>query len=202
MQTSSIWRKHFLTFCRNQYLVFRMNFRSVNVSIGPRHLFPWIKQHIQVDGKDTFAATRSLSPLSSTTDVRDITSGDLVVRVSRTSVYKASYEVETAERTYTLRKVSYWHWECACKKDVLTINRLGGSKCVLSRHGRQMAIMSLNSNLPFVEDKCSYVKVHSEKYLFLSIAAALILKGSAFNIDPLFLSNNKLSPIHSVELAR
>lgn len=179
-----------------------MNFRSVDVNIAPRHIFPWVKQCIQVDGKDTFDVTRSLSLFSATTNIHDSGSRDLVTRISRSSLYKAAYEVETADRTYIIRKVSYYQWECHCKKEVLIINRLGGIKCVLSREGRQMAIMSLNSNLPFVDDKNTYIRVNREKYLHLSIAAALILKGFGFNIDPLFLNSDKLNPIHTVELAR
>lgn len=80
------------------------------------------------------------------------------------------------------------------------INRLGAVKCVLSEQGKQLAIMSLNTNLPFVEDRNTYLRVNSESYLHLSIAAALIVKGFGINLNPLFLNNNKLSPIRSVEL--
>ncbi len=179
-----------------------MNFRNVDVNIAPRHIFPWVKQHIQVDGKDMFDVTRSLSLSSATTNIRDAGSRDLVTRISRSSLYKAAYEVETADRTYIIRKVSYYQWECRCKKEVLMINRLGGSKCVLSQEGRQMAIMSLSSNLPFVDDKNTYIRVNSGKYLLLSIASALILKGFGINPDFLFLNSDKLNPIHTVELAR
>lgn len=179
-----------------------MNFRSVNVTIAPRHILPWVKQPIQVDGIDTFDVTRSLSLLSATTNVHDSKSRDLVIRISRSSLYKAEYEVETPECTYSISKVSYWQWECRRKKEVLMINRLGGAKCVLSREGRQMAILSLKSNLPFIDDRNTYIRVNSEKYLHLTIAAALILSGYGINMNPLFLNNNKLSPIHTVELAR
>ena len=179
-----------------------MNFRSVNVSISPRHIFPWVKQHIQVDGVNTFDVKRSLSLLSATTDVHDSDSRDLVIRISRTSMYKADYEVETPDCIYSICKVSYWQWECRSKKESLMINRLGGIKCVLSREGRQMAILSLNSNLPFVDDRNTYIRVNSKKYLHLAIASALILKGYGINMNPLFLNNDKLSPIHTVELAR
>jgi len=126
----------------------------------------------------------------------------MVFRVIRPKLHKSEYKVETANVVYTLRRISYWQWECYSKKDKLYINRLGGTKCVLSQQGLQMAIMSLNTNLPFVEDRNTYVRVNNKKYMCLSVAAALILKGSGINLNSLLLDQHKLSPIRSVKLAR
>jgi len=178
-----------------------MNFRSVNVIIKPRHIFPWRKQKIQVEGLHMLYARRCLRLFSSAIELRDQQSGDLMVRISQPKLYKAEYMVENAHTTYTIRKVSYWHWECYSPNEQLAINRLSGIKCILSEQGRQIAIMSLNSNIPFLEDRNTYIRVNNEKYMYLSIAAALILKGTGIHFNSL-LQQNKLSPIRTLELAR
>jgi hypothetical protein len=61
--------------------------------------------------------------------------------------------------------------------------------------------MSLHSNIPFLEERNTYIRVNNKKYMYLSIAAALILKGSGLHFSSL-LQENKLSSIRTVELAR
>ncbi len=177
-----------------------MHFRSVNVTIRPRQFLPWMKQLIQVDGDDTFEIKRRFHFFSLTTCIQDLKSREQVIKIRQPRAHKTVFEVTTPSSTFTIRKVSYWQWECRCKDDIIMINRLGAVKCVLSEQGKQLAIMSLNTNLPFVEDRNTYLRVNSESYLHLSIAAALIVKGFGINLNPLFLNNNKLSPIRSVEL--
>lgn len=179
-----------------------MNFRSFNVIIEPQHFFPWKKQKIQVDGADMLDVKRSFWFFSKATEVVDCHSRELVLRITQPKIHRAEYQVETAKRTYIVRKLSYWHWECQAPKDKLIINRLGGIKCVLSQQERQIAIMSLNANIPFLEDRNTYLRVNNEKYMYLSIAAALILKGSGIHFNSLLPNQGKLSPIRTVELAR
>jgi len=179
-----------------------MNFRNINVIIEPPHFFSWKKQSIQVDGSPMFEVRRSLRFFSIVNEVHDSHARKMVFRVIRPKLHKSEYKVETANVVYTLRRISYWQWECCSENDKLYINRLGGTKCVLSKQGRQMAIMSLNTNLPFVEDRNTYIRVNNEKYLYLSVAAALILKGSGINLNSLLPEQHKLSPIRSVKLAR
>lgn len=179
-----------------------MNFRSVNVIIEPLHFFSWRKQSIQVDGNSMLELRRSFRLFSLVNKVVDTRTRQEVLRVYRPKLHKYEYKLETANQVYTLRRVSYWQWECCSKKDKLYVNRLGGTKCVLSHQGRQMAIMSLNSSMPFVQDRNTYIRVNNEKYIYLSIAAALILKGSGLNLNSLLPDQQKLNSIRSVKLAR
>lgn len=82
------------------------------------------------------------------------------------------------------------------------VNRLGGIKCVLSQEGRQLAIMSLGTNLPFVKDRNTYIRVNSDDYLHIAIASALLISGFGININPLLLNNNKMSSsMRPIEIA-
>jgi len=177
-----------------------MHFRSVNVLIRPRPLFPWSKQIIQVDGQNMFNIKRTYSLFSISTQVSKISDNELFVNIKQPRAHQTTFEVQIPQRTYSVRKVSYWHWECRCQQEVIMINRLSGIKCVLSQEGRQLAIMSLNTSLPFVEDRNTYIRVNSETYLPLSIAAALIVKGYGINFNTFLLNDPKLSPIRPVEL--
>lgn len=178
-----------------------MSFRSINVIIKPRHFFPWITQKIQVDGQEAFTVKRHYGLFSLSTTVCSQSTKQIEIKITQPLLYRSVFEVAMDDRTYKIRKISYWQWECRCDEEVILINRLGGIKCVLSQDGRQLAIMSLNTNLPFVQDKNTYIRVNSDEYLHLSIAAGLLVSGFGLNINPLFLNNSKLSPMRPVEIA-
>lgn len=178
-----------------------MSFRSINVIVKPRHFFPWISQKIQVDGQAMFHAKRSYGFFSSQTKVEKLHAAGVEFQIHQPNIYRAVYELHTADKIYKIRKVSYWHWECHCGKDVIVINRLGGIKCVLSQEGRQLAIMSLGTNLPFIKDRNTYLRVNGDDYLHIALASALLLSGFGFNINPLLLNNSKLSSMRPIEIA-
>jgi len=179
-----------------------MSVRSINVVIKPRHFFPWVKQKIQVDGQDTFNVKRSYSPLYSYTQIEQADIHSSVVKIERSLLKCSVCQVSTPERTYKVRKISYWQWECRCDNETIMVNRLGGIKCVLSKEGRQQAIMSLGSNMPFVKDKNTYIRVNCDEYLHIAMAVALVINGFGINASPLMLNNsNELSPMRAVEIA-
>lgn len=178
-----------------------MSFRSINVIIKPRHFFPWITQKVQVDGQEAFHVKRNYGLFSLTTHVCGYSTKQIVIKIKQPFLYRSAFEVEMADKTYKVRKISYWQWECCCKQEVVLLNRLGGIKCVLSQEGRQLAILSLNTNLPFVKDRNTYIRVNSDEYLHLSIATALLVNGFGFNINPLFFNNNELTSMRPVEIA-
>lgn len=178
-----------------------MSFRSINVIIKPRHFFPWVTQKIQVDGQEAFTIKRSYGLFSATTEVCEYVSKQIEIKIKKPLIYRSFFEVNVVDRTYKIRKLSYWQWECCCEQETIMVNRLGGIKCVLSQEGRQLAIMSLNTNLPFVKDRNTYIRVNSDDYLHLSIAVALLVNGFGLNINPLFLNNSKLSSMRPVEIA-
>jgi len=179
-----------------------MDYRSINVSISPRHILPWIRQQVQVDGQAMFYISRRLSISSLTTNIYDTDSSDPIVKIHRDSLRRRVYSIETADQYFTVRKLSYWQWECRGEEETIMINRLGGFKCVLSDSGRQTALIALGSSLPLCNDRHTHIKVNDRKYLFLAIAASLILKSQGLDITPLLLKSNKLNPIRTVEFAR
>ncbi len=178
-----------------------MSFRSINITIKPRHFFPWVSQKIQVDGQEAFVVKRHYGLLSARTEVCKHASKEIEISIKQPFIYRAVFEVALAKRLHKIRKLSYWQWECRCGEEVVTITRLGGIKCVISQEGRQLAIMSLNTNLPFVKDKNTYIRVNSDDYLHLSIVAGLLVSGFGFDINPLLLTNDKLSAMRPVEIA-
>ncbi|MDF9801177.1 hypothetical protein OKW21_006440 [Catalinimonas alkaloidigena] len=179
-----------------------MSFRSINVIIEPRHFFPWIAQKIQVDGQATFYVKRTYRLLSATTKVKRINPRGLEIKIHKPFIHSSGFEIITAGKNYRIRKISYWQWECRCEEEVIMVNRLGGIKCVLSQEGRQLAIMSLGTNLPFVKDRNTYIRVNSDDYLHIAIASALLISGFGININPLLLNNNKMSSsMRPIEIA-
>lgn len=178
-----------------------MSFRSINVIIRPRHFFPWVPQKIQVDGQTAFYVKRNYGFFSISTRVERIHPKGLELKIHQPFIHRSVYEVSTADKLYKIRKISYWQWECRCNEEVMMVNRLGGIKCVLSQEGRQLAIMSLGTNLPFVNDRNTYIRVNSDEYLHVALAASLLISGFGFNINPLLLNNNKLSSMRPIEIA-
>lgn len=178
-----------------------MNFRSANVKIT-RSRLPWKKQCIQVDGVAAFDAKKSYRLISSVTTVSELQTDKAVIRIEQPRYYKSIYHVYTQGHDYTISRLSHWQWECRSKQNVYMISRIGGIKCIISHEGRQMAIMSLNTNLPFTEDRNTYIRVNEQRHLNVSIAAALVVKPFGISLDTLTLNNNKLVTIPKLELAR
>jgi hypothetical protein len=173
---------------------------SINVKIATRSFFPWEKQKIQVEGEDMFAVKRSYRLFSGITRICVIESGDTAVRITQPRLPKSDFEVEMADKHYRVRRISYWQWECRSEHECIMLHRMGGMKCILTQNGRQLAIMTLGSDMPFVEDNYTYLRVNSDENLHLAMATALIVKSIGVHIKPL-LNEAPLRPMQAVELA-
>ncbi|MFP4092105.1 MAG: hypothetical protein ACLFUB_09760 [Cyclobacteriaceae bacterium] len=178
-----------------------MPFHSINVTIEPRSFFPWQSQKIQVEGKDMFFVERSYRLLSGKTYVKEYSTVKKVISIYQPRLQSTRFLLDISDKQYHIRRISYWQWECRCGNEYIMLNRLGGLKCILTHNGRQLAIMSLGSQLPFVADPNTYLRVNGEDKLHLAIATALIVKSISIHFNPMLLDNSQLRPIQSVELA-
>lgn len=178
-----------------------MPFHSINVTIEPRSFFPWQRQKIQVEGEDTFFVERSYRLLSGKTCVKECSTGKEVISIHQPRLQSTRFLLDTSDRQYHVRRISYWQWECRCGNEYTMLNRLGGLKCILTHNGRQLAIMSLGSQLPFVADPNTYLRVNGKDNLHLAIATALIVKSISVHFNPMLLDDQQLRPMQSVELA-
>ena len=171
---------------------------SLSVTIDSRSWLPWTSQKVQVEDKLCFEVRRPWSLRWGPLTLKS-TTGDTVFTLQKERAFVPEYHLlPTEEHPITIRKVSLGYWTCQDNKHTYEVHRYGSIKCILACEGRQLAIMSLSANLPFVDEGKTYLRVHDPEHLNLSIAVALLVDGFGLNLNPVLLNNNKATSVQTV----
>lgn len=98
--------------------------------------------------------------------------------------FSSSYELKEPDGSVvSLHHLQPGHWICESPDWTMEVYRLSGSKCVLSKNGTQVAIMSIQPGLAWFNDHQIRIRVNEAPYLHLSIAVALLLDHFSLHIN-------------------
>ena len=171
---------------------------SLSVTIDSRSWLPWTCQKVQVEDKPCFEVRRPWSLRWSPLTMKNM-AGNTVFTLQKERAFVSEYQLLPIEKhPITIRKVSLGYWICEEGERTYEVHRYGSIKCILACEGRQLAIMSLCANLPFMDEGKTYLRVHNREHLNLSIAVALLIDGFGLNLNPVLLNNNKATSVQTV----
>lgn len=166
--------------------------KSISVTIDARSVVPWSSQYVRVEEEICYQLRRPFSLTLGRLRIKDL-EGKTVFSLKKEKAFVPVYFMDRTDKpSITIRKVSPGYWVCNDGDSTWEAHRYSSIKCILSTQGRQMAIMSLNSNLPFVDEGKIYLRVHDSRHLDLAIAVALLVDGFSLNLNPILLNNNKV----------
>lgn len=166
--------------------------KSISVTIDARSFIPWSTQYVRVEEETYYRLRRPFSLTLGRLSVKDL-QGKTVFSLRKEQAFLPVYTMDRVGKSpVTIRKVSPGFWLCQDDDSTWEVHRYSSIKCILSTQGRQMAIMSLNANLPFVDEGKIYLRVHDSRHLNLAVAVALLVDGFSLNLNPILLNNNKV----------
>lgn len=165
--------------------------KSVGVTIA-KSLIPWSSQYVWVEEQAYYTIHRPLSLTLGRLRVKDL-QNQTVFSLTKERPFVPTYVMDrTGQSPITIRKASPGYWVCEDDDCTWEVHRYSSIKCILSTQGRQMAIMSLSSGLPFMDEGKIYLRVHDSRHLDLAVAVALLVDGFSLNLNPILLNNNKV----------
>jgi hypothetical protein len=163
-----------------------------SVTIGARSFFPWSPQRVWVDDRPCYTVQRPVSLTLGKLTLKDLR-GNRVFSLKKNRPFVPTYLMNIPnEPDVTIRKVSPGYWVCSNGNCCWEVHRYSTIKCILTTEGRQMAILSMGTGLPFIGDGKIFLRVHDSRHLNIAIAAALLIDGFGMNLNPIFLNNNKV----------
>lgn len=165
---------------------------SQSVAISARSFVPWSSQCIWVENELCYRVHRPISLSLGNLTVKDL-HDNLVFSLRKCQPFVPTYLMTGPEMDkITIRKASPSYWVCNSDDCCWEAHRYSSIKCILTTEGRQMAIMSLSANLPFMHDGKVYLRVHDSRHLNVAVAIALLIDGFSLNLNPILLNNNKV----------
>ena len=166
--------------------------KSIAVTIDAKSWIPWSSQYVRVEEQACYKVHRPLSLTFSPLVVKDLQGGK-VFSIVKEQPFVPTYTMNRPdEPPIIIRKASPGYWVCEDVNGTWEVHRYSSIKCILSTEGRQMAIMSLNANLPFMDEGKIYLRVHDSRHLNLAVAVALLVDGFSLNLNPILMNNNKV----------
>lgn len=172
--------------------------KSISVTIDSRSFLPWSSQYVRVDEAVCYRIHRPWSMALGSLKIKDL-DGQTVFSIKKDQPFVPIYTMYRPHRSaIIIRKASPGYWVCEEGTRTWEVHRYSSIKCILSTEGRQMAIMSLSANLPFMDDGQVYLRVHDHRHLNLAVAVALLMDGFSFHMNPILLNNNKVTAAQSV----
>ena len=166
--------------------------KSISVTIDAKSLIPWSSQYVRVEEQDYYKVHRPLSLALGRLVVKDL-KGRPVFSLTKEHPFVSTYVMKRANKPpIVIRKTNPGYWVCEDDDCTWEVHRYSSIKCILSTQGRQMAIMSLSANLPFMDEGKIYLRVHDSRHLNLAVAVALLVDGFSLNLNSILLNNNKV----------
>ena len=172
--------------------------KSISVTIDAKSLIPWSSQYVRVEDEVYYRLHRPLSLTLGRLVVKDL-EAKTVFLLTKEQPFVPTYIMErTGKSPIIIRKANPGYWVCEDDDCTWEVHRYSSIKCILSTQGRQMAIMSLSANLPFMDEGKIYMRVHDSRHLDLAVAVALLVDGFSLNLNAILLNNNKVTSAQSV----
>lgn len=172
--------------------------KSISVTVDTRSFIPWSPQYVQVEDQPCYRVVRPLSLTLGRLVVRDL-AAKTIFTIKKEQPFVPVYVMDRSGKPpITIRKAATAYWVCQDGARTWEVHRYSSIKCILSTEGRQMAVMSLNSNLPFMDEGKIYLRVHDSRHLNLAVAVALLVDGFSLNLNSILLNNNKVTTAQSV----
>ena len=166
--------------------------KSISVTVDAKSLIPWSSQYVWVEEQACYRVHRPLSLTLGRLVVKDL-DNKTVFSLTKEQPFVPTYIMNRVDKPpVVIRKTNPGYWVCEDDNCTWEVHRYSSIKCILSTQGRQMAIMSLTTGLPFVDEGKIYLRVHDSRHLDLAVAVALLVDGFSLNLNPILLNNNKV----------
>nr|WKN34179.1 hypothetical protein K4G66_17515 [Tunicatimonas sp. TK19036] len=167
-----------------------------NVTISGKAPWPWTPRWVHVEDEKYLKISRQLSFRWDSFVAKDL-SRNVIFTLKKQGLFSPTYNLQDENNTVaSLRRAQLGHWVCELPDCVIEVYRLSGSKCVISKGGSQVAIMSVQSGIRLLNDHKVHIRVNEAPYLHLSIAVALLIDDFNLQLDTkLFRRQSEVSTL-------
>ncbi|MEQ9438871.1 MAG: hypothetical protein RIG62_07465 [Cyclobacteriaceae bacterium] len=126
------------------------------------------------------------------------TSRNIIFTLRKRGFFSYTYDLREKDgSTVCIRRIQSGHWICEYPDYAVAVYRLSGSKCVISKNGSQVAIMSIQPGLQLFNGHKIHLRVNEAQYLHLSIAVALLLDDFSLHVDTTMFRQPEVSTLQT-----
>ncbi|MEM9834207.1 MAG: hypothetical protein AAF944_26475 [Bacteroidota bacterium] len=168
-----------------------------NITVSSKPLWPWAARQVRIEDELYLKVARPFGLHWHRQVARNL-SGNVIFSLRKKPTFSHNYLLEEVGRpAMRIRSVQAGYWVCESANNKVEVYRLGGSKSIITQNGCQIAIMSVQSSLMFIQGHPIRLRVNEKQYLHLSVAMSLLINDYGLHLSADILPQPKVSTLQT-----